>query len=77
MKPTKTFESGNCRAAIFYNEIIKDDKPIQIPNVTIAKSYQDKDNEWKRTNTFGANDLPKLISVAIKAYDYLTDRTTT
>ena len=72
--PEKTFESGNCRAAVFYNEVKKDGKATEIPNVTITKRYLDKDNKWKNTNTFGINDIPKLIAVAMKTYDYLTSK---
>ena len=72
--PETQFERGACRASIFYNEINKDGKTEKIPNVVISRNYLDKNKEWKRTNTFRLNDLPKLIIVATKAYDYLTSK---
>lgn len=72
--PETQFERGACRASIFYNEIKKEGNTEKIPNVVISRSYLDKNNEWKRTNTFRVNDIPKLIIVATKAYDYLTKR---
>ena len=73
-KPEKTFEKGSCRAAIFYNEVEKDGKELRIPKVVVTRNYMDNDNEWKTTNSFNINDLPKLIMVATKAYDYLTEK---
>jgi hypothetical protein len=34
----------------------------------------DKDGEWKNSQSFGVNDLPKLMVVVMKAYDFLTSR---
>ncbi len=73
-EPEKTFNVGNCRAAIFANEIKKDGKTAIIKKATIQKIYKDKDGKWQSNNSFGVNDLPKLIFVATKAYEYLTSR---
>jgi len=72
--PDISFETGSCRAAIFYNEIQKNGETLNIPNIVITRSYLDKNNEWKTTSTFRLNDLPKLIIVVSKAYDYLTSK---
>ena len=73
-EPEKTFEHGSCKAAVFANEIKQNGKTATVKNVTIQKRYMDKDGKWKNTNSFGVNDLPKLVLVANKAYDYLTGK---
>jgi len=73
-EPIKTFEQGSCKAAIFANEIKQNGNTSTVRNVTIQKRYMDKDGNWQNTSSFGVNDLPKLVLVAEKAYDYLTWR---
>ena len=72
-QPEKTFRQGACSASVFANEIQKNGKTINMPKVSVQKSYKDKDG-WKATNSYGVNDLPKLAIVASKAYEYLTAR---
>jgi hypothetical protein len=71
-EPEKTFNQGSCRAAVFANEIKQNGKTAIFRNVAIQKRYKDKDGNWQNTNSFGVNDLPKLVLIATKAYDYLT-----
>jgi len=71
-EPEKTFNQGSCRAAVFANEIKQNGKTAIVRNVAIQKRYKDKDGNWQNTNNFGVNDLPKLVLIATKAYDYLT-----
>jgi len=73
-EPEKTFEAGGCRASVFANEIQKDGKAAVIKKVSIQKRYMDKEGKWQSTNSYAVNDLPKLIVVAQKAYEYLTGK---
>jgi hypothetical protein len=73
-EPEKPFNVGNCRAAVFANEIQQDGKKSVVKKVAIQKSYKDKDGKWQSNSSFGVNNLPKLILVGMKAYDYLTRR---
>ena len=73
-EPEQTITQGNCRAAIFANEIKQNGDIKIIKNARIQKRYKDGEGNWQSTNSYGANDLPKLIAVAMKAYDYLTSR---
>jgi len=45
--------------------------PIPVLNV-IERNYRDKDDKWKSTSSFKINDLPKVILVANKAYEFLS-----
>ena len=70
-KPEKKFKCGAVEAAVFVNEIDKNGKPVQLKKVSIQKRYRNADGEWNSTNSYDANDLPKLKLVADEAYRYL------
>ncbi len=71
-QPEKRFRQGNCTASVFANKVMKDGQEIMTRNVVLQKIYLDKDGSWQATNSFGKNDLPKVIRAAEKAFDYLT-----
>jgi hypothetical protein len=63
-KPVNEIRIGSIRAAIWQNKV--GDKVRH--NVTFTRSYKDGD-EWKTSDSFGRDDLPKLILAAQKAYE--------
>jgi hypothetical protein len=71
-QPEKRFKCGACEAAIFENEVVKNGKTLRLKKVSIQKRYRDADGNWNSTNSYDANDLPKLKLVADEAYRYLT-----
>lgn len=74
--PIKIFSCGPIKVAIWLNSIEKDGTIVDIHSVKINKSYRDKNNgEWKRTNSFSVEDLPKIALVAKEAYKYVRIRT--
>ena len=70
-KPEKKFRCGAVEAAVFVNEIEKGGKTFTLKKVSIQKRYRDADGNWNSTNSYDANDLPKLRLVADEAYRYL------
>ena len=70
-RPEKKFKCGAVEAAVFLNEIETNGKKLKIKKVSIHKRYMTSDEEWKSTNSYDANDLPKLKLVADEAYRYL------
>ncbi len=73
-QPEKRFKQGNCTASIFANKVMKDGQEIETHSVVLLKSYTDKEGNWQSTNSYGRNDLPKIVRAAEKAFDYLTSR---
>ena len=73
VQPEKTFRQGSCSASVFANTFKKNGKDIEVKRISVQKAFKD-DNGWKTTNSYDINDLPKLILVASKAYDYLTSK---
>lgn len=70
-KPEKRFKCKAVEAAVFVNEIEKNGQKIKLKKVSIQKRYMTAEEEWKSTNSYDANDLPKLKLVAEEAYRYL------
>lgn len=70
-KPEKKFRCGAVEGAVFVNEIFKDGKTLQLKKVSVQKRYKDSDGNWNSTNSYDANDLPKLRLVVDEAYRYL------
>ena len=70
-RPERKFRCGAVEAAVFGNDIQKDGKTLLLKKVSIQKRYQDVDGNWGSTNSYDANDLPKLKLVADEAYRYL------
>lgn len=67
--PIKVFRCGPVKAAIWFNSRITDDTLVEVHAIKIDRSYKDRDSdEWKSTNIFNAEDLPKVATVAMEAY---------
>lgn len=71
-KPEKEFRSGSIVATIWNNKHVIGGKEIELPSVQIQRRYQDKNKVWQKTDSFKVNDLPRVVSVAEAAFNYLT-----
>ena len=69
--PIMVYRAGGVRASIFQNEVERNGQSTPVPSVRIQRSYKASDNEWKTTDSFRINDLPKVALVASKAYEFL------
>ena len=73
-QPEKSFRHGAISASIFDNEVAMNGRKVTVHKVSIQRAYKDKNGKWQNTNSYGINDIPKLIVAVSKAYDYLTAR---
>jgi hypothetical protein len=69
-KPIKVLSCGPIKAAVWCDSKIIDDTMVDFHSIKIDKSYKDGD-EWKNTNTFNVEDLPKVSVVAMEVYKFL------
>lgn len=71
-KPVKVFRAGGVQASVFENEQ-KDNggRTFRSSRVVLGRSYQDREGNWKKTNSFGITDLPKAILVLEEAHRFL------
>lgn len=71
-QPVKKFRAGALTATIWHNNgSMKDGTMQSYSSVSFERSYKDKDNAWKTTNSLRVNDLPKAALVLQKAYEFL------
>jgi len=69
-KPEKKFSCGPISASIWANTKVVTGETVKFYSVTINKAYKEGD-EWKHTNSFNIEDLPKVALVATEAYKYV------
>jgi len=70
-KPIKDFRAGNIQASVWRNEVQKDGQTVVRHSVRIQKQFRKDGGDYQETNYYFRDDLPKLILVAQKAYEYI------
>jgi len=71
-QPIKKFRINNISAAIFQNEIEKDEQTFTRYSVQIQKQFRRDDGSWQLTNTFFPEELPKLQLLAAKSFEFVS-----
>lgn len=69
-KPEKRFKCGPVSASIWAKAKTVKGEMVKFYSVSIDKAYKDGD-EWKHSNSFAAEDLPKVALVTNEAYKYI------
>jgi len=69
-KPEKKFRCGPIAATIWAEAKTVNGELVEFHSISIDKAYKNAD-EWKHTNSFAAEDLPKVALVANEAYRYI------
>jgi len=71
-KPIKIFKAGAVKASVFENLNLVKGVETKMYNVVVTKTYKDKEDNWKSTNSFSVfYELPKVILVLEKAYEFV------
>jgi hypothetical protein len=72
--PVKEFRArGGIKAAIWRNEVQQNGYTVVQHSVKIERSYKDRTTgEWKTTDYFRPQDLPRLILVAQEAFRFVS-----
>ena len=70
-KPVKEFKAGMIKASVWENVKKKDNgEEYKTFSITLTKSYK-VDEEWKTTNSFQYNEVPKAVIVMKEAYKFI------
>ena len=69
-KPEKKFSCGSISASIWANTKVVNSEKVKLYSVTINKAYKEGE-DWKYTNSFNIENLPKVALVATEAYKYI------
>jgi len=74
-KPTKEFRAGTIKAAVWKEQREEAGRATVRYSVKIEKRYFDEaSKEWRNTDYFFANDLPRLRLVAEQAFEFIVLR---
>ena len=68
-KPAHEIRIGSIKATIWENETPNGPRH----NVTLARLYKDGD-EWKRSESFGRDDLPLVAKVVDQAHSWIYEQ---
>ena len=69
-QPVRKFRAGACSASIFVNES-KQKEGESYRRVVVQRVYRDQDGKFQATTSFRLSDIPKVILILQKAYEYL------
>ena len=69
-RPEKKFKCGPISASLWAEDKTMEKGVVKFYSINITKAYKDGDN-WKNTNNFNAEDLPKVALVTDEAYKYI------
>ena len=68
--PAMKFSAGPIKATVWNNTAKKEDgEETEYSTVTLERVYKDKSGEWKSTNIFRLNDIPKANALLNKVFE--------
>ncbi len=71
-KPVHSIRLRGISASIFENKTKVEERDVSFHKVSITRSYKDGD-DWKSTTSFGRDDLPVVLLVLQRAYEWILD----
>jgi len=75
-KPKHNIRVGACQVAIWENRAKVKGADVTFLSAQVSRGYKDKNDEWQKTDSFGLNDVPKIILALNKAYDIMAVKET-
>ena len=75
MKPEKVLRIGPVTASVFLNEIETEGGKRSVRSVSLQRRYRDdKDGEWKSSNSFALGELPQAMAALDLAMQYVASK---
>ena len=69
-QPVKKISVGAIQAAVWENES-KQEGSTSFFSVQLSRSYKDKEDKWRNTNSIPVRDIPKAQLALAQAYEYV------
>lgn len=69
--PIHKIKIGNISIDIWENKTKQNNQEITFQSVTLNKNIKDKEGNWKNVQSYGKNDLPKIVLGLQKAFEYM------
>jgi len=73
-EPVKRFQAGQVSCALWENVATVGGKPVTILKATVERRYQDRDGQWKSSQSFSRNEIPLAIFVLQKAFEAMIEK---
>ena len=70
--PIKVIRAGTVSASVWKDEVDKNGTTVVRYSIRVQKRFRQDDGEWKNTDYFFPEELPKLQMVTAKAFEYVT-----
>ena len=70
-KPIARFRAGNIEASVWKNELNTDEQTIVRHFIRIETQFRNDDGNYRNMDCYFPSDLPKLILVARKAFEFV------
>ena len=70
--PIKVIRVGGISASVWKDDVEKDGATVVRHSVRIQKRFRQDDGEWKNTDYFFPEELPRLQLVTAKAFEYIS-----
>ena len=71
-KPVKSYKAANIEASVWENFVEQDGETKVRHSVKIQKQFRKSEGNYEKTAYFFRDDLPKLIIVAQKAFEFIS-----
>ena len=73
-QPIERFRAGQISCALWENEIAVNGRQKTIVKASVTRRYQDRNGEWKSSQSFSRNEIPLVIYCLQKAFATMIEK---
>ena len=73
-QPIERFRAGQISCALWENEIAVNGRQKTIVKASVTRRYQDRNGDWKSSQSFSRNEIPLAIYCLQKAFSSMIER---
>ncbi|GMW04000.1 MAG: hypothetical protein AMXMBFR84_51340 [Candidatus Hydrogenedentota bacterium] len=74
-RPEKKFRVGAIAASVWKRvNSTSDGRSFEAYQVSLDRTWLDKDGQYRSSNTYGMNDIPKAVLAMELAYEYIATK---
>jgi len=73
-QPVKKFQAGQVSCTLWENDAVVGGKSLSMYKATLDKRYQDRDGNWRSSQSLSRNEILLAIFVLQKAFEAMIDK---
>ena len=73
-QPVERFRAGSVSGALWANEISIKGQQRTIMKTSLDRRYQDKDGNWRSSQSFSRAEIPLAIYCLIRAFEWMIQK---